>query len=176
MATDPIELLTSDHRTVHGLFERLGSGNDDHTVNEIVKELSIHDAIEKEYLYPAVREAISEGNHLADRSTDEHGHIARLLADIDSGDANDKERPALLKKLQAEVDKHVAEEETEIFPALTKNAGPDRLGDLGDKLAAAKKVAPTRPHPGAPDEGLGTKLAGAVSAPLDKLKDKVEGR
>jgi hemerythrin superfamily protein len=176
MATDPIELLTSDHRTVDGLFDRLGSGSDPQVVNGIVKELSIHDAIERQFLYPAVRESIPDGGSVADHSTDEHNQIARLLADIDGRDDDDGDLPDLLQTLKGEVQRHVGEEENEIFPALRSNASPDRLGELGEQLAAGKKVAPTRPHPAAPDEGLGTMAAGAMVAPVDRLKDKAEGR
>jgi hypothetical protein len=71
---------------------------------------------------------------------------------------------------------HVHEEESQIFPALQAAMSPAELDNLGEVLATAKAVAPTRPHPLAPSGGLGTMVAGALSAPLDKVRDIVERR
>lgn len=61
MARDAIELLTSDHRAVEALFEQVrpGSVGKNDVVERIVRELSIHDAIERELLYPTVKERLS---------------------------------------------------------------------------------------------------------------------
>jgi hemerythrin superfamily protein len=176
--TDAITLLTSDHRTVNDLFEKVEGQSQPSAdvVNTIVKELSIHDAIEKQYLYPAVRRYVDGGDDYADHSIDEHDEVARTLLAVDKTESGSADQAAKLKTLIQLVRTHVQEEETEIFPALKASASPADLDELGDKLAAAKEIAPTRPHPLAPSEGLGTKVAGALSSPLDRAKDKFEGR
>ena len=175
--TDAITLPTTDHRTVDGLFaevERTEVPTQD-TVDQIVKELSIHDAIEREHLYPVVAERISSGEGTAEHSIDEHNQVASTLLDLDrASDAT--EQRTHLTTLIALVRTHVAEEENDIFPALRSALSAGELDDLGEVLAKSKASAPTRPHPHAPNMGAGTKLAGAASAPLDKLKDKVQGR
>lgn len=45
------------------------------------------------------------------------------------------------------------------------------LNELGDRLSAGKKVAPTRPHPRSPDTPPGNLLAGAAAGVLDKARD-----
>jgi hemerythrin superfamily protein len=173
-----IDLLIADHRTVDALFEKVAgtTSPDKDTVDQIVKELSIHDAIERSHLYPRVRHNLDKGATLADHSEHEHDEVAQTLVAIDHADAGSAEQAAHLKTLIEAVRRHVNEEETQIFPALRKDASADDLDKLGEILASAKKTAPTRPHPHAPSEGVGTKVAGAMSAPLDKIRDAVEGR
>ena len=43
-------------------------------------------------------------------------------------------------------------------------------------METAKKVAPTRPHPGAPNNELFHKLAGPSVGMVDRLRDKLTGR
>jgi hypothetical protein len=62
---------------------------------------------------------------------------------------------------------HIDEEERELFPKLQKRLAPTDLDELGRLLEAAKKVAPTHPHPMAPDTPPGN----VIAAPLAKLLD-----
>lgn len=176
--TDAITLLTGDHRTVEALFQQAETAPSpsSEVVDRIVKELSVHDAIEREYLYPAVRDRVPSGSGLADHSIEEHNEVAQTLLAIDKADNGSGEQKQLLARLVTAVRAHVEEEETRLFPALRDAMTPRELEELGGKLETAKSTAPTRPHPHAPDEGLGTKIAGAVSAPLDKARDAAQGR
>ena len=63
---------------------------------------------------------------------------------------------------------HVEEEEKDLFPKVAKALGKPRLNELGDALEAAKKTAPTRPHPRMPDEPPGNILATPGAAIMDK--------
>lgn len=68
MPKNAIDLLMTDHRKVEELFSKVqaGSGGKD-AVEKIVRELSRHDAIERELLYPLVREKVpTEGERLAE--------------------------------------------------------------------------------------------------------------
>ena len=49
----------------------------------------------------------------------------------------------------------------------------DFLEELGERMEKAKKIAPTRPHPRAPDQPPGNMVAGTVSAVMDRAKDMV---
>ena len=71
--------------------------------------------------------------------------------------------------------KHVAYEE-KLFLEL-KSAMPDESRrELGDKLLAAKKLAPTRPHPHTPASPGVLKTAGLAAAASDKVRDAVGDR
>ena len=175
---DAISVLTNDHRTVNDLFARV-EGNPEpmpEVVHRIVTELSVHDVIEKEHLYPAIRKYVDGGDDLADRSVTEHDQVARTLLAIDKAGDGSSQQVDHLAALITLVRRHVTEEESELFVALRSSMTADQLEQLGQSLVAAKQTAPTRPHPLAPSEGLATKVAGAVSAPLDRMKDKLQGR
>jgi hemerythrin superfamily protein len=176
--TDAISLLTADHRMVEGLFSEVeGQAEPDHdVVNRIVKALSVHDAIEKEFLYPTVKQRLDTGTELADHSISEHDEVAKTLVTVDKAKSGSEDLTGALATLIQLVRTHVGEEENQIFPALRNVMSAAELEELGETLATAKDIAPTRPHPHAPSNGLGTMVAGALSAPLDKVRDIVEGR
>lgn len=174
---DAIEVLTGDHRVLNELFDQVTTaGAPPGVINSIVKELSVHDAIEKIHLYPAVRDRVAGGQEMAEQAIVEHGEVARTLLEIDRRDANDPAMPELLTSLRQMVREHVDEEEAHLFPGLRRVMTSDELEELGAELEKGKKSAPTRPHPHAPSAGASTKLAGAAAAPLDKLRDKIQGR
>ena len=59
---------------------------------------------------------------------------------------------------------HVTDEEREQFPQLRARVPREELVEIASKVEAAKKLAPTRPHPGAPNSELFHKLVGPGSA------------
>jgi hemerythrin superfamily protein len=136
----------------------------------------VHDTVEKEFLYPTVRQRLETGGELADHGTTEHDEVARTLVAVDKAEAGSDELTTALHTLIGLVRTHVGEEESQIFPALRTAMSTAELADLGETLATAKQSAPTRPHPLAPSGALGAMVAGALSAPLDKVRDIVEGR
>ena len=171
MPKNAIDLLMTDHREVEGLFSKVQAGSTGQDVVEkIVRELSIHDAIERELLYPLVREKVpSEGERLAEHALDEHETAARLLADIEKAD--DSERRSLLTELMSDVKEHVSEEESRIFPKLKTVVPESELVELGERMEDAKKRAPTHPHPHAPRSGVGAKVAGMAAGAMDRIRD-----
>jgi hypothetical protein len=71
---------------------------------------------------------------------------------------------------------HVREEETDLFPGLREACSADELRELGAKVETAKKLAPTRRHPAAPDRPpLNTLLAPGAGL-VDRLRDALSGR
>jgi hypothetical protein len=69
---------------------------------------------------------------------------------------------------------HVEEEEQELFPEVRKEMKRKPLQELGAKMEEAKKTAPTKPHPKAPDEPPANLVAGAGAAVADKAKTAVK--
>jgi hypothetical protein len=47
---------------------------------------------------------------------------------------------------------------------------------MGRKVESVKKLAPTRPHPSAPDQPPGDKLLGPIAGMFDRLRDAVSKR
>jgi hypothetical protein len=71
---------------------------------------------------------------------------------------------------------HVQDEETTQFPQLRAHLPTATLVELKDKVELAKKVAPTRPHPAAPNAELFHKLAAPGVGLVDRLRDRLTGR
>lgn len=174
---DAIQLLTSDHTEVEQLFTQIESMPEGppraHLVADIVRELSVHAAIEEQILYPAMRKALPDGETLVQEAIDEHQEVKEALAAIERAETP-AERDPLLARVIGDVRHHVEEEETELFPKLRASVATEELRDMGAKLATAKKVAPTRPHPNAPNTPPANIIGGAAAAVLDKARDALK--
>jgi hypothetical protein len=79
-------------------------------------------------------------------------------------------------RLKQDVEHHVQEEEGEVMPELSRTVESGVLDDLGREAEQAKRRAPTRPHPHAPDQPPGVKAAGPLAAILDRIRDAISGR
>ncbi len=174
-----IQLLKKDHRTVEALFKRFEkTGDDAHALrrelaDKIVKELSIHAAIEEQLLYPAARARSEKLDDLVLEALEEH-HIAKwTLREIERMSPKDERFEAKVTVLMESIRHHVEEEQEELFPRLEKVMSKAELNALGAAMAQAKTVAPTHPHPMSPDTPPGNVIAAALAKVLDTGRDLV---
>ena len=157
-------------------FEKFGDrakkGKQD-VVERIIKELSIHAAIEEAVLYPSIRAAVDDKklDELVLEALEEHHIVKWTLSELDGMSPDIERFDAKVTVLIESVRHHVEEEEKELFPKMAKAFGKERLNELGDALAEAKKAAPTRPHPMMPDEPPGNVLAAPGAALVDRALD-----
>ena len=171
------ELLHEDHETVDRLLEELitgntGSKNRAEMASEVVRELSIHAAIEEQLLYPLVRKTFSAHEPEVMEDLEEH-HVVKVLAsEIEGLDADDPRLVAKAKVLAENVRHHVEEEESQLFPLLEQELTTDELDELGDELARARTLAPTRAHPHGPDEPPAN-LVNLAAGVLDRIRDRI---
>ncbi|MGW1952888.1 hemerythrin domain-containing protein [Streptomyces sp. NPDC001920] len=176
-----IDELVTDHREVEELFgriEALPSGDKDRKVyaEQVTMELVRHSVAEEEYLYPAVREHVAGGDTLADRETEDHSKAEQIMKDLEGCEAGDPDFDRLVGMLMTEVRSHIADEEQNLFPRLRAACPPEALDQLGDKVRTAKKMAPTRPHPAAPDKPPANKLLAPGAGLVDRMRDALSGR
>ena len=166
-------MLTDDHRKVEELFVRFEkTGERAHKqradlVARITEELSIHASIEEEIFYPAARRSIAAAGDVVLEALEEHHLVKLTLAELEAMDAGHERYGAKVAVLIENVRHHVKEEEGELFPTVRRALDPGTLRELGAELAAAKRTAPTRPHPEAPDTPPGNLVAQVLTAPLD---------
>jgi hemerythrin superfamily protein len=173
---DAIALLRNDHRSVERLFKQFEkAGPRAHATrrklaDKIVEELAVHAAIEEQVFYPAIRETVPSTEDDVLESLEEHHIVKWTLAELESMDPEHERFVPKMTVLIESVRHHVEEEEGTLFPEVREALTRRQLADLGDDLAKAKQVAPTSPHPRAPD----TLVAGAGAAVVDRAKAKVK--
>ncbi|MET7697729.1 MULTISPECIES: hemerythrin domain-containing protein [unclassified Streptomyces] len=176
-----INELMTDHREVEELFgkiEALPPGEKKRKLyaDQATMELVRHSVAEEAYLYPAVRQYLANGDMIADKEIDDHSRAEQIMKDLEGCEADDPEFDRLIGVLMPEIRSHVADEEENLFPMLRDAAPPGTLDDLGDKVRQAKKTAPTRPHPSAPDKPPANKLLAPGAGLVDRLRDALSGR
>lgn len=174
-----LTLLKADHKTAKTLFdqfEKLGENAKSEkkkVVERIIKELSIHAAIEEQLLYPAARKAVPDTEDNVLEALEEHHIVKWTLSELDKMSPEDERFDAKVSVLIESVRHHIKEEEGELFPKLQSALDRKELEALGASLEAAKKAAPTHPHPRAPDTPPGNLIAGPGAAVLDRVVDTV---
>ncbi len=139
---DAIAMLIADHKKVKQLFSRFDqmkeAGTDEDksdVVAKICNELKIHATVEEEIFYPAVREAIDDGD-LMDEALVEHAGAKDLIAQLEGVDPDDDLYDAKVTVLGEQIDHHVKEEEGSMFPK-AKKANVDTYA-LGAKMLKRK--------------------------------------
>ena len=141
-ALNAIELLKQDHASVKKAFtefEKLDH-SDTATLQELVtmvcNELKVHTMIEEEIFYPAVRDAIGDED-LMNEAQVEHDSAKVLIQQLEGMKADDPLFVANFAVLGEQIEHHLKEEETEMFPQLKK--GKLDLEALGEKMMARKE-------------------------------------
>jgi hemerythrin-like domain-containing protein len=159
-------------------FERAGSRahvEKREIVDRIIEELSSHAAIEEQLFYPVARATVPKAEAIVLESLEEHHIVKWVLSELEGMAPEDERFDAKVTVLIENVRHHVKEEEDEFFPMVRDQLGRNALGDLGDAMAAAKKAAPTRPHPRAGDTPPGNLVVGTAAGVADRVGDTVSG-
>ena len=97
----------------------------------------------KEIFYPAVKKARSE--NVKEECARPNKQIKSLLAQISSITSADETYDMKIKVLKEDVEHHVKEEESEMFPDAKKFLGEKRLNELGAELQARKQELKKNP-------------------------------
>ena len=117
---DAIALLTVDHRQVRALFQQYADTPDPYLkqiiAEHVFAELALHTLLEETVFYPAVAEqADAEGKQLVEEALQDHQEIKARLETLQETDDNTAFE-AGFQALRVQVEQHIAEEETRIFP------------------------------------------------------------
>jgi len=109
--------------------------------NQIIKEIKVHSNVEETIVYAEYRTKITNGDHAADKSIHEHQEIKNTLSELENKQANDSEYDTKFRKMFANLNEHIQEEEKEFFPQLEKAFTIQRLEELGGQVNAAKNTS-----------------------------------
>jgi hemerythrin superfamily protein len=177
---DLTEAILSDHREAEAVFVDIEASGDARLKRELVEhviaELVRHSVAEEMYLYPTARKVLADGDVLADHEIGQHADAERLMKAIERADESGSEFDRLVAELITDVRHHMRDEESGLLPSLRAACDADVLLELGHKFELAKKAAPTRPHPAAPDRPPANKILGPGIGLIDRVRDALSGR
>lgn len=131
-----IDLILADHRSVETLFAQFDDTADATVIGQVVCELEAHDDAEHAALYPMVGRILGDEDMIT-RSSVAHSAVKKQIDTLTTLEG----RPLVeaFKVLRSIVQKHVADEEKVILPALGKAATPQQLEQLGAQILQAKQ-------------------------------------
>ncbi len=176
---DALELLKHDHRMVEQLFRDYQAAASDQqrrgVVELLIRELSKHAALEELTVYPFAQKYLP-GEADVDEHRTQHMAVKRMLDGLDHLPAGDSRESELIAELRGEIEGHVQLEESQFMPSLRAAVDEQALQELGKQFDAAKRLAPTRPHPNVPDEPPAEALLAPLAAIYDRFRDRMQGR
>ena len=175
-----LAILGEQHRQLTDLYALLAAAapeGDDARLgtltNVLIATLTRHLSAEEQYLYPAVRAVLPDGERLAAIEVGADEAIAYALQRLAAGPPTDLRG---LEEVEPALRLHIRRCEQRIFPRLREVLAETELIRLGNRVEIAGEAAPTRPHPGTPFIPPWNKLVEPVVGAVDKVRDAAAGR
>lgn len=173
-----VEVLMRDHGKVEALLARLDSepqSGMEQYFCELREELVRHEVAEEMIVYPAFRTRVPLSNAIADARVAEQAEAERVLADLDGADPTTAVFRERLTALRSDVLTHARAEENEVFPLMKRAIPHKEMVALAENYEKALMLAPTHPHPHAPDTPPGNIVLGPIAALVDHFRDAMRG-
>ena len=138
---DAIAMLKADHQRVRDLFQQYEATSNVEAkgtiAEEVFIELETHAQLEENIFYPAVNEETDEGPELVKESLAEHETMKNLIQQLRDIGPHSRGFDAKFRELLQNVEYHVEEEETEMFPLAEEELEED-MKDLRDEMQELK--------------------------------------
>lgn len=137
---DALKLLKDDHRRIRDL---LAEGEDDsyaaverrrELLHNLTREIKVHERREEELLYPAIDEDF-KARHVVLESEEELHFTDAILSELNATAYNDERWPAKFKVLKDTLERHILEEEHDIFRKARRLLDREQLEMIGDQMA-----------------------------------------
>jgi hemerythrin-like domain-containing protein len=141
---DALSLLKDDHDRVKKMLEELDATTERATktrtemLAKLKQELTIHEAIEEEIFYPALKEH-AEAKEIVLEAYEEHDVVDTIMTEIEQTPVEDERWGAKLTVMKENLEHHIDEEEGEMFKQARQIFDEDALVALGEQMAARKK-------------------------------------
>ncbi|PRY33636.1 hemerythrin domain-containing protein [Pseudosporangium ferrugineum] len=173
------DVVAREHRELLALCEELTADGTDAgrraTIAQVVSAaLSRHLSAEEQYVYPAVRATVPDGDQLADREIAEDRALLEALRLLEAAGDDDRARRAA--DVHRRLVRHADAAAGELMPLLVRMVSAEEMIRLGNRVELAEEAAPTRPHPGTPATPPWNKVVDPAVAIVDKLRDVVGRR
>jgi hypothetical protein len=141
---DAITILRADHQRVQNLFLRYDAAREQRAKWEIAEliflELDLHARTEERLFYPAfAAETDREGQALVEDSLKEHDTVKTLITELRTLPPDDELFQAKFQELRVNVEHHVQEEESKMFPEAERELG-EHLKTLRNEMQEYKQA------------------------------------
>ncbi|MGH2454653.1 MAG: hemerythrin domain-containing protein [Candidatus Limnocylindria bacterium] len=143
---DALALLKEDHDRIRKLLAEIKETTQraEKTRGELfskIKEgLTIHEIIEEEIFYPALKEH-PRAREIVLEGYEEHDVVSRLMSELDGLDPDDETFGPKAKVMAENVEHHIQEEESEMFKQARQVFDEAELRELGERMARRKLQA-----------------------------------
>jgi hemerythrin-like domain-containing protein len=139
--TDAIAMLKADHQRVKDLFTQYEATSNPATkrtlAEQVFVELDTHAQLEETVFYPTVNEETDKWPELVQESLSEHETVKTLIQELRGMAHDTDEFDAKFQELIRNVEHHVEEEESEMFP-LAEQELADDLDEMKDEMQELK--------------------------------------
>jgi hemerythrin-like domain-containing protein len=138
---DALELLANDHRVMKKVLEDLegtdDAGQREKLFTEAGRDLTIHETIEEEIFYPALREH-AKTKEIALEAYEEHHVVDLVMEELEATPFADETWEAKFKVMKENIEHHIEEEENEMFAHARQVFDTSQLAELGERMQARK--------------------------------------
>ena len=141
---DALRMLKDDHDKVKKMLEALDGTTEraEKTRTEgferLVHDLTIHEVIEEEILYPALKE-FAKTRDITLEAYEEHHVIDQIVGELEATSVSDETWGAKLTVMKENLEHHIEEEEDEMFKQARQVMDSGDLEEIGDRMALRKK-------------------------------------
>jgi hemerythrin superfamily protein len=136
---DALELLREDHVRAITVMRELGRTEGPQSrqalLAQLERDLDVHEAIEEEIFYPALR---SRATEMVIEGLEEHQVVDKLIGELDSIPFDHETWGARCRVMIGNIEHHMREEEVEMFARARKVLGRRRLAELGARMESRR--------------------------------------
>jgi hemerythrin-like domain-containing protein len=136
-----LTLLKKDHDAAKKLMEELAETTEramktrERVWTKLLKDLTIHENIEEEIFYPALKaKDVKELNAIVLEALEEHHLVDDIVEQLEDTPFDDEHWTAKFKVTKENVEHHIEEEEGEMFRLVRQTFSRDELEELGDRM------------------------------------------
>src|SRR4051812_34712701 len=177
--TTVTDLLRQQHERVKAMFSEVDAANGATRVQVfdcLRAFLAAHETAEEEVVHPAVKATGDDGKRVVEQRLAEENEAKKTLSELEKIGPDGAGFDELWNRFKVAVLAHANAEEQQVFPILEREKDQQNLQRMTDALVTAEKLAPTHPHPHAPESGIGNMLTGPFVAIADRVRDVIRGK
>ena len=141
---DALRLLKQDHVKVKKMLSELEGTTEraaktrEAVFSQLKDELEVHEAIEEEFLYPALKNH-PKTRDIAFEAYEEHHVVDEVVGEMVDLPVSDETWTAKFTVMKENLEHHIQEEEDDMFEKARRALGDEELADLGERDGCSQR-------------------------------------